>query len=411
MEETTSGRHLLRNLLLFGRALRRLGIPATAAQLALVERAADLCGLESRQLLKDAARAILVSRREHLALFDSLFDAFFRADAFAPRLAIELGSQLRRAVLRREQQAALPAPAGDSGRQLPEVEVDVVERHYAASDLERLRLKDFAELTAGERRVVQQLIAKGSLLLPPRRSRLSRAAPGGGGRLDLGATLRHSLRRGGEPFELLRRQRRERDRPLVVLCDISGSMEAYARLFLPFAYTLRSATERLEVFVFATRLTRITRELDRRDVDLALRMASGRIADWGGGTRIGEALKRFNFEWGRRLLGRGAWVIVLSDGWDRGERQLLEREIARLRRSCRRLIWLNPLLGSAGYQPTAGGIRTVLPHVDDFLPVHNLRSLEQLAQILREIPEKGGAGPRLGQSPPSSSSRPLSRRE
>lgn len=392
MEETTPGRHLLRNLLHFGRALRRLGIPATAAQLALVERAAGLCSLESRQLLKDAARSILVSRREHQALFDSLFDAFFRAEAFAPKLAIELGSQLRRAVLRREQQTAVAAPDGDSGRQLPEVEVDVLERQYAASDLERLRLKDFAELTDGERRVVQKLIAAGSLVLPPRRSRLSRPAAGGAGRLDLAATLRRSLKRGGEPFELLRRQRRERDRPLVVLCDISGSMEAYARLFLHFAYTLRSATERLEVFVFATRLTRITRELDRRDVDLALRMANGRIADWGGGTRIGEALKRFNFEWARRLLGRGAWVIVLSDGWDRGDRSLLEREMARLRRSCRRLLWLNPLIGSAGYQPTAGGIRAVLPHVDDFLPVHNLRSLEQLAEILRTIPKKAGPG-------------------
>ncbi len=283
--------------------------------------------------------------------------------------------------MRRESQVALPAPPSGPGAQLPEVEVDVFERHYAASDLERLRLKDFAELTADERRTVQRLIAEQSFL-PPRRTRRSRA-DSRAGQLDLGATLRRSLRRGGEPFELLRRRRRERDRPLVVLCDISGSMEAYARLFLPFAYTLRSATDRLEVFVFATRLTRITRELARRDVDLALRSASARIADWGGGTRIGESLKKFNFEWARRLLGRGAWVMVLSDGWDRGDRELLEREMARLRRSCQRLIWLNPLLGSTGYQPVAGGIRAVLPFVDDFLPVHNLRSLEQLAAILR----------------------------
>lgn len=381
MENLADGRQLLRNLLHFTRALRRLGLAGTPAQVALLEEAVGLIGLESRERFKDAARSILVSRREHIAVFDRLFDAFFSAEVFAPRLAIELGSQLRRS-LRREQQVALPAPALTPDPRLPEVEVDTLERHYAASDIERLRLKDFAELTAEERRVVQRLIAERCLALPPRRTRRQREDRRRG-QLDLGATWRRSLRRGGEPFELVRRRRGERDRPLVVLCDISGSMEAYARLFLPFAYTLRGATSRLEVFVFATRLTRITRELAQRDVDLALRAASGRIADWGGGTRIGEALKRFNFEWARRLLGRGAFVIVLSDGWDRGERGLLEREMARLRRSCQRLLWLNPLLGSAGYEPTAGGIRAVLPHVDDFLPVHDLNSLEQLAEILR----------------------------
>ena len=378
-----AGRQLRRNLLHFSRALRRLGLPLTLAQLRLLETALALLGLESRSRVKDAARAILVGRREHLAIFDSLFDAFFRPEVFRPELPLELGRQLQRAV-QREQQIALPAPATDSSRNLPEVEVDTFERHYAASDLERLRLKDFAELTADERRLVQRLLTEQSLFLPPRRTRRSQSDPRRG-QIDLAATLRRSLRRGGEPFELRRRERRERDRPLVVLCDISGSMEAYARLFLPFAYTLQNATDRLEVFVFATRLTRITRELARRDVDLALRTASARIADWGGGTRIGEALKRFNYEWARRLLGRGAWVIVLSDGWDRGDRQLLESEMARLRRNCQRLIWLNPLLGSPGYQPIADGIRLVLPHLDDFLPVHNLRSLEELAAALRGI--------------------------
>lgn len=391
---SAAGRQLLRNLLHFTRALRRLGLPLSAAQTALLEPAIGCVGIASREGVKDAARALLVSRREHLAVFDRLFDAFFRAEVFAPRLAIDLGSQLRRA-LKREERIALPAPAAEPDRTLPEVEVDTLERHYAASDIERLRYKDFSELTATERRVVQRLIAEQSLVLPPRRSRRQERDEHRG-RLDLGATLRRSLRRGGEPLELVFRQRAERDRPLVVLCDISGSMEAYARLFLPFAYTLRGATSRLEVFVFATRLTRITRELAQRDVDLALRAAGGRIADWGGGTRIGESLKRFNYEWARRLLGRGAWVMVLSDGWDRGERDLLEREMARLRRSCQRLIWLNPLLGSAGYEPTAGGIRSILPHVDEFLPVHDLRSLEQLAEALR------GAGRRAQRRPPSS---------
>ncbi len=400
MSDATLGRQLRRNLLHFCRALRRLGLPLTSAQSLLLEQALAMVGLESRQRVKDAARAVLVSRREHLALFDSLFEAFFRAEVFAPRQSIELGGQLRRMV-RRESQLALPAPSGAPSGQLPEVEVDTLERHYAASDLERLRLKDFAELTPDERRAVQRLIAAQSLELPPRRTRRSRP-DARRGRLDLAATLRRSLRRGGEPFELLRQRRAERDRPLVVLCDISGSMEAYARIFLPFAYTLRSATSRLEVFVFATRLTCITRELARRDVDQALRQASARIADWGGGTRIGEALKKFNFDWARRLLGRGAWVLILSDGWDRGERPLLAREMARLRRSSGRLVWLNPLLGSAGYEPSAGGIRTILPFVDDFLPVHDLRSLEQLAATLRAglPPARGSRGPGKGPAAP-----------
>lgn len=380
MEEAPqNGRWLLRNWLHFTRALRRLGLPATSAQLRLLLEALALLGLDSRRQVKDAARAILVGRHEHLAAFDSLFDAFFRADVFAPRQNIDLGRQLQR-VVRREEQIAVPAPQGEAGGSLPEVEVDVFEKHYAASDLERLRFKDFADLTDEERRRVQRLLAEQTLTLPKRRTRRKTASRHG--RIDLAATLRRSLNRGGEAFELLRQARRERDRPLVVLCDISGSMEAYARIFLPFAYTLQSATQKLEVFVFATRLTRITRELARRDVGEALRQANARIADWGGGTRIGEALKRFNFEWARRLLGRGAWVLVLSDGWDRGERELLEKEMARLRRSTSRLIWLNPLIGSPGYEPTAGGIQAVLPHLDDFLPVHNLRSLEQLAVVL-----------------------------
>ena len=381
--ESQPARNLLRNLLHFLRALRRLGLPLSPARLELLIHALGLIGLSSRTQVKNAARSILASRREHLAIFDSLFDAFFRPEAFAPISPTEFGRALQRAV-KREERIALPAPASSSDDRLPEVEVETLERHFAPSEMEILRQKDFADLTPDERQTIQRLIANQSLILPPRRTR--RFEPHSRrGDIDLGGTLRRSLRRGGEPLELLRRRKRERDRPLVVLCDISGSMEAYARIFLAFAYTLKSATSRLEVFVFATRLTRITRELQRRDIDLALKTATARIADWGGGTRIGESLKLFNFEWARRLLGRGAWVIVLSDGWDRGERGLLGREMARLRRSSSRVIWLNPLLGSAGYEPISGGIRAVLPHIDDFLPVHNLRSLEQLGAILGEI--------------------------
>jgi uncharacterized protein with von Willebrand factor type A (vWA) domain len=375
------GEYFLANVVTFARALRRAGVGWTLPQLEALLDALALLGLASRGQVRDAARACLVGRHEDGAVFEQLFALFFRAEVFAPRREIDLGAQLRRA-LRREERVALPAAGSDDG-DLPEVEADVVERQRQATALEQLRQKDFAQLSDAERRQVIALLLAGSLRLPPRRSRRRRIARRGV--VSLRQTLRASLRRGAEPIELLRQQRRRKPRPLVVLCDVSGSMELYARILLPFLYTLRGATDRLEAFAFATRLTRLTRELRHRDVDEALRLAAGAIRDWGGGTRIGESLKAFNYLWGRRVLGRGAVVLVLSDGWDRGDRELLARETARLRRSCHRLIWLNPLLGSEGYEPIAGGIRAILPHVHDFLPVHDLRSLEDLAEVLRKL--------------------------
>jgi hypothetical protein len=219
------------------------------------------------------------------------------------------------------------------------------------------------------------------------------------GEADIRRALRRSIRSGGEVLELPRRQRKLRRRPLVALCDVSGSMEPYARLLLHFLYAVSQSSgrstgvDRLEAFVFGTRLTRITRHLERRNVDDALRQAHAEIRDWGGGTRTGEALQRFNWDWSRRVLGRGAVVLVISDGWDRGDVALLAREMDRLHRSCHRLIWLNPLLGSPEYRPVTRGMTAALPHVDDFLPVHNLRSLEQLGQVLAEV---GRHSPRRG---------------
>ena len=380
-EDGRSGGHLLGNLLIFARCLRQAGIGWTLNQLETLLAALDLVGLESRAEVQAAARVCLVGRQDQLALFDRLFELFFRQDIFAPKTTIPLGRQLTR-TLRREGRVAIAA-GPDDGRDKPELEIDVVERHYLASHLEVLRLKDFAELSEPERREVLALLAANPWQLAPRRSRRRQNARRGP--VDLRWTLRAALRRGAESVQLVRTGRKNLPRPLVVLCDISGSMEAYARIFLPFLYSLRGATRKLETFVFATRLTRITRELARRDLDEALRRAAGAIRDWGGGTRIGDSLKEFNFKWGRRVLGRGAVVLVLSDGWDRGDRDLLASEIARLHRGCHRLIWLNPLLGGEGYEPTANGIRAILPHLDDFLPVHNLRSLHQLANALRHL--------------------------
>jgi uncharacterized protein with von Willebrand factor type A (vWA) domain len=197
--------------------------------------------------------------------------------------------------------------------------------------------------------------------------------------------LRRNMRYGGELLVLPRKEVRTRQRPLVVLCDISGSMDRYSRILLQFVYAFSNGLRDVEAFVFGTRLTRITRMLRERDIDDAVSLVSKQVVDWSGGTRIGDTIKQFNYQWGRRVLGRGPVVLLISDGWDRGDPKLLGREMERLQRSCHRLIWLNPLLGSANYQPLTQGMQAALPYVDDFLPVHNLLSLEQLAEKLSAV--------------------------
>jgi uncharacterized protein with von Willebrand factor type A (vWA) domain len=260
-----------------------------------------------------------------------------------------------------------------------------VSRTYSA--VEALRRKDFAALTADEYAAIKALMAQLHWRLGQRRTR--RLTPGGGPRLDLRRTLRRNLKYGGQVLNWSLRQPKAKPRPVVVSADISGSMERYTRLLLHFLYTLsRGLGQPVETFVFSTRLTHITRPLRHKDVDRALRDVSLTVKDWSGGTRIGEALKDFNFHWGRRVLGRGAVVILISDGWDRGDPALAAQEIARLQRSCYRLIWLNPLLGAPEYEPLTRGMQACLPHVDDFLPVHNLASLEELAEHLATLDDK-----------------------
>lgn len=377
---------LLGNLVRFGRLLRRLGLGTTLAEVHALIGALEAVGLTSRRDFRAAARTVLVHHREHLGIFDYAFDLFWTANALKPRARVDLGRMLKR-VERPKETAWLERRAEDEA-ELPEIDATVVERRYTWSARELLRRKDFADLTDEEAEEVRRLMRRGTLHLAPRRTR-RRVPASAGETLDLRSAWRQSLRYGGEVVELAWRRRKTKRRPLVVLCDTSGSMELYSRLLLQFVYTLKSATDRLEAFVFGTRLTRITRQLRTRDVDRALADATAAIADWGGGTRIGESLKAFNFDWARRVLGQGAVVAVISDGWDRGDAALLEREVARLRRSADRLIWLNPLLGSEGYEPLTRGIRAVLPFIDDFLPVHNLESLEQLARHLERLSTRG----------------------
>jgi uncharacterized protein with von Willebrand factor type A (vWA) domain len=269
----------------------------------------------------------------------------------------------------------------DGGQPSSDEEPPLIEATRTFSKQEVLRRKDFAELTAEELDAIKRMMAELVWQLGERRVRRQR--PGNGQQPDLRRTLRRNLRYGGEILEWARRKPKVRPRPLVIIADISGSMERYTRLLLHFIYSLAEGLDQqVEAFVFSTRLTRITRPLRGRDVDRALQDVSHLVADWSGGTRIGEAIKTFNYDWARRVLGRGAVVLLISDGWDRGDIDLLGKEMARLQRSCHRLIWLNPLLGSPSYEPLTRGMQAALPYIDDFLPVHNLTSLEDLAEHL-----------------------------
>ena len=216
--------------------------------------------------------------------------------------------------------------------------------------------------------------------------RTRRLKAGKGAQFDMRRTLRRNLRYGGEIMEWPRREAKFKPRPIIILADISGSMERYTRLLLHFIYSMStSMSQTVESFVFSTRLSRITRQLNHQDIDLAISEVAHEVHDWSGGTRIGESLKMFNFDWGRRVLGRGAIVLLISDGWDRGDPDVLRTEIGRLQRSCHRLVWLNPLLGSENYEPLTRGMQAALPNIDDFLPVHNLASLEDLATHLLNL--------------------------
>lgn len=393
--------HLFLNIVRFIRALRRLGVPVDPNQARALVAALETIGLERRSDVKAAARAVLVTRREHLVLFDRAFDLFWsegRTGGGSPDEAGEapdLGELVQRALERPAPTPTVrPSAAGRDGEALDELADEADEERESPdrapmraeySARERLRRKDFARLTEEERRRVEALIARHPWRPPTRRARRQRQGGPHPHRLDLRRTWRRALRHGGEPISLAWRTRKVKPRPLVVLCDVSGSMEPYSRLLLQFVYALGAKDAPVEAFAFGTRLTRITRALSTRDVDAALRRVTDLVLDFDGGTRIGDALRRFNVDWSRRVLRRGAIVLVISDGWDRGDLELLEREVARLHRSCHRLLWLNPLLGSPGYEPLTPGIRAILRHVDDFLPVHDLASLEQLGELLEDL--------------------------
>ena len=372
--------NLLRNCVLFGRMLRALGVEITPTQMVDLVDSLQHVNIGHRQDFKNSARTVLISRREHLPLFDQAFDLFWQARERDTLLEMNLGELLQKP---QEQKIEVyrRSPEKENGEKPPLDEEPEEERVLTYSDLEILRQKDFSRLDQEEMAAVRRMMLKTEWHLEPRRTRRTVRSTRGD-ILDLRRTVRQNLRHGGELLRLARKERKVKRRPVVLICDISGSMERYSRVLLQFIYVVTSHLDRVESFVFSTRLTRITRELRRRNIDDALREASAVVHDWAGGTRIGEAIKSFNYDWARRVLGQGAIVMIISDGWDRGDIELLEREMDRLHRSCHRLIWLNPLLGAVDYQPLVRGIKAAMPHIDDFLPVHNLASLEQLAELL-----------------------------
>ena len=376
---------LLPNLLHFGRLLRALGFKISAAQIADLARALALIDIGSRRDFYITARSLLVTDPNDFERFDQAFDLFWlgmqtwllslsqarrERPATTEEAALEPAETI--VVPGREERPSEEAPA-DEGQ-------EALESESAAfySPIERLRYKNFAAYSEEEKLLLREVMARLVWSTNARQTRRLRRSARRARHIDLRASIRANTRHGGEIFDLRWRRRKTKPRPLVVICDISGSMDSYARLFLHFIHALSRNVRRVEAFAFGTRLTYLTPALRHGDVDTAVDRVSHLVLDWSGGTRIGASLRTFNYRWSRRVLGRGATVILISDGWERGDLDLLAGEMARLRRSAFRLIWLNPLAGSPGYEPLVGGMQTVLPFCDEFLPLHNLHSLEQV---------------------------------
>ncbi len=397
------GAQLLDRVVGFGRYLRLVGLPATLGQTMDFAAAIPAIGL-MREDFKLASRAVFVIRKDDGPLFDKAFDLYWRYSTFADDDSPfdETSDLASPDQANADDEDAIPPPPGkdkkkgqdeesadkrqsqrevQEGESADDADPDTM-LTYSAS--EALKGKDFAQFNADEMSRAKLLMQKIAWQIAMRRSRRTVRASKGM-YLDLRRSLRANMKYGGEPIELARRKRKQKPRRVVLICDISGSMDRYSRILLQFVHTMEQGLSRVEVFVFGTRLTRITRQLRVRNIDSALERVSKEVQDWAGGTRIGESLLTFNTRWARRVLGQGAIVLIISDGWDRGDVEVLRREMARLQRMSFRLIWLNPLLGSPTYQPLTRGIQAALPYVDDFLPVHNLESLENLAIALSDV--------------------------
>ena len=384
------GGKLAENVMHFVRVLRGAGLPVGPDRVIDALRALEIAGVARRDDFYWTLAAVFIDRHEQMALFDQAFHIFWRDPRLLERVMQLMlpqvygrGAEPKPPLSERVAAALLPRrPAHDDGAPQRQVEIDAA---LTFSPREVLQTKDFESMSPAELAEARAAIARMRMALreaPTRRFRGDARGP----RTDLRASLRAALRGDSAIIPLKRRIATRRAPPLVALADISGSMSGYTRMLLVFLHALANDRDRVHVLTFGTRLTNITRQLRHVDVDAALAHVGRTVQDWSGGTRIGACLAEFNRRWSRRLLGQGAVVLLISDGLDRDAGTGLAQEMERLHKSCRRLIWLNPLLRYAGFEAKPAGVRAMLPHVDDFLPVHNLKSLAQLASAL--------AGPR-----------------
>ncbi len=356
----------------FAWSLRARGVPVSSGSTINYARALAEVGIEHPDHVYWAGRATLVHRPEHLAAYDDAFAAFW--GGVAPR---EHDAPTERVVTALRDDDTVDA---DDDSSVTEPADDVVAVRYSA--VEVLRRKDLGACTADELHEAHRLMADLRVVGARRRSRRLRPSARADRAIDLRRTVRESLRSGGEVARVRRRAPGTRPRRVVLLVDVSGSMEPYARALLRFAHAAAAGRRQVEVFTLGTRLTRLTRELATHDPDEALARVSGKVADWSGGTRLGESIKHFNDEWGVRGLARGAVVVILSDGWDRGDPEVLGTELARLRRVAHRIVWVNPLKASPGFAPLARGMAAALPHIDELVEGHSIAALEDLVEVI-----------------------------
>ena len=384
--------HLAANVMHFGRVLRSAGLPVGTDRIALALRALQAGGLARRDDFRATLEACFVDRVEHRALFEQAFELFWRDPDIAGRMMAMLLPKVRtpigapRAPENRRLADALFPHQPDAPPPVRERDALDADARLTWNDREQLRRADFDSMSADEWRRAKRMLAMLAPLFEPVATRRAAPAPHAG-RPDPRASLRALARSGGELWQLRWRRPRTTPAPIVVLADISGSMSRYSRMLLHFAHALGHADLRVESFTFGTRLTRITRALRQRDPDVAIARVVDDVADWSGGTRITACLHEFNQRWARRVLDSRTTVLLISDGLEHGTPDdpacaRLRFEVERLHKSCRRLVWLNPLLRYASFQPRAAGIKAMLPHVDRFVPAHNVESLEQLARAL-----------------------------